>query len=111
MTSYLKNIKLKTLREKKSLDPERLTGVNHPSTAFVMLGHGSEDTKRVYRVPKGCIIVILVHSGEFSVLNDNFFQNIFNDPEKEKFLDPVTNYKHIVERINSELYYKTALAI
>jgi hypothetical protein len=111
VTSYLKNIKLKKLREKKGLDPERLTGVNHPSTAFVMLGHGGEDTTRQFRVPKGCILVVQVHSGETNYLPNDFFQNIFEDPEKEKFLDPVTNYKYIVDKINSTRDYFTPLAI
>ena len=111
VTSYLKNIKVKTLREKKSLDPERLTGVNHPSTAFIMLGHGGEDSTRRFRIPKGCIIVVQVHSGETNYTPNDFFQNIFEDPEKEKFLDPITNYKYIVDKINSKREYFTPLAI
>lgn len=102
---------MEALRQRKALDPARLTGVNHPSTAFVMMGHGFEDTTNTKVVPEGCIIVVQVHSGEGNHHPKNFYTNIFNDPEKDKYLDPITNYKYIVDKINSVRGYYTPLAI
>jgi hypothetical protein len=98
------------IAQTKRLDPARLTGATAPSTAFVMMGHGSE-LPEIEIVPPGCIIVVQVHSGELNYINRNTFLNIFNDPEKIKFLDPVTNYKYINDKINSTRNYTTPLAI
>jgi hypothetical protein len=101
---------MEALRQRKALDPAKLTGANHPTTAFIMMSHGAE-TPVIKIVPKGCIIVVQVHSGEVNSLKEGFFTNLFNDRKKEKFLDPITNYKYITEKINSIRGYYTPLAI
>jgi hypothetical protein len=91
---------LEQMRTRKSLDPKRLTGEHAPKTAFVIMGHGSE-TGSIKQVPKGCILVVQVHSGEVNYIGQNsIFVNIFNDTKKQQFLDPVQNYKHVTEIIN-----------
>jgi len=106
------NLKLKKIRERKQLDPARLTGATAPSTAFIIMGHGAELPERKV-VPPGCILVVQIHSGELSYLPANFFTDLFNIDEikKKAFLDPVTNYKSIVNIIKSLNQNNTPLAI
>jgi hypothetical protein len=101
---------MESLRQRRSLDPARLTGANHPTTAFVMMGHGAE-LPIIKIVPKDCIIVVQVHSGEVNSLPEGFFTNFLNNREKDKFLDPITNYKYIVDTINLRRVYYTPAAI
>lgn len=103
---------LKNLRERRHLDPHRLTGASAPKTAFVIMGHG-EELSDMKVVPPGCILVVEVHSGELNYLTDTFFTNIFNDPNNENWLDPVKNYKYITDFVkkNSPLNKKPSLAI
>jgi hypothetical protein len=67
--------------------------------AYIIMGHG-EELRVTKVVPKGCILVVQVHSGEVNEGNGELSMNIINDPEKHRFLDPVANYKHVVETIN-----------
>lgn len=101
---------MEALRQRKALDPARLTGANHPSTAFLIMGHGQE-TPNIKVVPEGSIIVVQVHSGEVNYISPDFFPGIMNDSYKEDWLDPVTNYKYIVDTINSLRGYYTPFAI
>jgi hypothetical protein len=92
--------KVNALRLRKRVNPEKLTGANHPPTAFVMMGHGKERTTNKRVVPEGCILVVQIHSGELNYFIPNFYSNIFNDPEKDRYLDPIANYKYITDKIN-----------
>jgi hypothetical protein len=106
-----KLLNLKALRERKQLDPKRLTGDNHPDNVFFIAGHGSE-TSDMKIVPEGCILVVQVHSGERNYFNGyEMFPYILNNEEIYKFLDPVTNYKDINNIIYSQRGYKTPFAI
>ena len=67
-------------------------------TAYVMLGHGSEDTNKKIIVPRGCTLVVEVHSGEINYLNG--FDKIFNYNNKQIFLDPINNYKELVNKFS-----------
>ena len=102
---------LKDLRERKHLDPTRLTGSSAPKTAFVMMGHGAE-LSDMKVVPPGCILVVEVHSGELTSVG-KLFPAIFNDPNNANFLDPVKNYKYINDFLIKQMPYKnkTSLAI
>jgi hypothetical protein len=112
VNKYIVSLQLKNIRVSKRLDPARLTGKNAPSTAFVVMGHGSETaSERI--VPPGSILVTQVHSGELNYLNGEYFTDIFNHVgiTKETILDPITNYKRVVDLINLHRGYNTSLAI
>jgi hypothetical protein len=68
--------------------------------AYVMLGHGNEivnkSTKNI--VPPGCTLVVEVHSGE---LNFKDFNKIIDYNNKKIFLDPINNYKELVDSFSS----------
>jgi len=64
-------------------------------TAYVMLGHGGEDTNKKILVPPGCTLVVEVHSGELNYVNG--FDKIFKYKNKQVFLDPINNYKELVD--------------
>jgi len=66
-------------------------------TAYVMMGHGGELTRKNI-VPPGCTLVVEVHSGEVNYTN---FDKILNHKNKKIFLDPVNNYKELVNTIAS----------
>ena len=68
-------------------------------TAYVMMGHGEEIDGPLKIVPKGCTLVVQVHSGQINYLTPRHFLNFFEYKEKEKFLDPVTYYPEIVKQI------------
>jgi hypothetical protein len=92
--------KVNALRQRKRVDPAKLTGENHPPTAFVVMGHGEEETTNKKIVPEGCILVVQVHSGEVNYSTKNADAIIYNDPEKYRYLDPIANYKYITDKIN-----------
>ena len=102
---------LKNLRERRHLDPNRLTGASAPKTAFVMMGHGGE-LSDMKVVPPGCILVVEAHSGELTRVG-KLFPAIFNDPNNANFLDPVKNYKYINDFLIKQMpsKNKTSLAI
>ena len=91
--------KLKSIREKKEMRKNE----NHPTTAYVMLGHGSDylnDNELV--VPKGCIVVVQTHIGEYNYNVDfNPFFTATKEME-EKFLDPINNYDFVVDILKSK---------
>ena len=95
---------LDELRTHKQLNNSRNRGENHPKTAYVMLGHGME---KVYEdtvvVPEGCIVVVVVHSGEYNFSNVNFFDPFFSatKEEQEKFLNPLDNHKFIADKLKT----------
>lgn len=107
--------KVNALRLRKRVDPATVSGDNHPPTAFVVMGHGNEETANKKIVPKGCILVVQVHSGEVNYLKQDSETAIFNDPEKHRYLDPIANYKYITDKINlartSNKKYYTPLAV
>jgi len=86
----------KNYLEYKSLDPNRQTGENHPKTAYVMMGHGGE-TDELCTVPPGCMLVVEVHSGE---VNYGPYYNEFYKKPNDIFLNPIDNYKKVVQRIS-----------
>jgi len=102
---------MEALRQRKRVDPAKLTGPNHPTTAFVVMGHGFEGTTNKQVVPEGCILVVQVHSGEINYSQKDSKIVIYNDPEKDKYLDPIANYKYILDKINSVRGYYTPFAI
>lgn len=105
-----RNRKLKALRERKPLDPNRLTGASAPSTAYVIMGHGAQLFEKKI-VPKGCILVVQVHPGELNYIGSDFFSRIFNYPNKNYFLDPIRYYNDIVNYINIDHNHYTPFAI
>ena len=64
-------------------------------TAHIMLGHGGEILNKKIIVPPGCTLVVEVHSGELNYLKG--FDKIFNYNNKKIFLDPINNYKELVD--------------
>jgi len=84
---------------------DRQAGENHPTTAYLIMGHGREE-KTSYIVPKGCMLVVDVHSGElnYGVKFTRFFDNTI---DKEKFLNPIDNYAELTQKISN----KKSLAI
>jgi len=90
--------KLYNLRTHRQLDPRRLTGENAPSMAYVIMGHG-EELPEMKIVPKGCILVVKVHSGELSYNTHELFTKIFNGNGSD-YLDPVSNYSKILNNLD-----------
>jgi len=94
------NIEVKQLllRGRKNVKKLRPSAFAH-ETAYFIMGHGLEDPfMRI--VPKGCTLVVQVHSGETNYISADTYSNIFNYKDKHKFLDPVTYYKDVVDIIN-----------
>jgi hypothetical protein len=49
-------------------------------------------------VPDGCLLVVQVHAGEVNYLPATTYANVLNNAEK--LLDPIKNYKEVVDTIN-----------
>lgn len=102
---HIKNMtKINNISKKISFDPNRLTGINRPNTAYVMMGHGYEEDEKLI-VPKGCILVVQVHSGESNYFADTFFKNLFKYPNKDHFLDPDKYYNKLITHIKTFYTY------
>jgi hypothetical protein len=95
----LKNIE--KLKQHVGLNINRQTGITSPKFAYIIMGHGGETTETKV-VPDGCMLVSLVHSGEVSYFNLEELVERFNSSEKDKLLDPITNYTYITKTINTE---------
>lgn len=90
------------IKSRKQLNSKRLTGDSAPKTAFVIMGHGGEQTVKKI-MPEGCVLVTQVHSGELNHSGGtDIYARIFNYPAaiKSRFLDPITNYEDISDTIN-----------
>lgn len=98
------------LRAQKSLDPNRQMGENAPKNAFLIIGHGGEESEKKI-VPPGCIIVAQVHSGEVNYTRSGSLVGIINSNNKQNFLDPITNYNYVYQTINSHMPVNNSLAI
>lgn len=89
--------KLEEIRQLKYVEPED-TGENHPQNLYIILGHGSEDTRSKRKVvPKGCILVVKSHSGENTLVEDLVENqiNILDIKNKETVFDPVSHKKEL----------------
>ena len=71
-------------------------------TAYLIMGHGREPPKSEIKhiVPRGCTLVVEIHSGELSYSRGN--QKFVDYPNKSIFLDPINNYKELVNAITDK---------
>jgi len=100
------------IRKGKKIEPEN-SGVNHPTTAYVILGHGEEKlsnkrNRSIRRVvPKGCILVVKAHSGDTVYSAHSFVPNVIATLQKENrniILDPVAHKVELYDMFTEEKY-------
>ena len=80
------------------------SGLNHPKTIYIPLGHGEEIVGERHVVPKGCILVVKSHSGDTRMFGD-IIQNVntmLTIENKEIVFDPVAHKKELFTIFNSD---------
>jgi hypothetical protein len=77
------------------------------TNAYTVMGHGNEDPRQIYKVPKGCTLIVAGHSSEPTFLHDILARNIqLLYPENHPIiLDPLKFKKDIFELLGSVAIY------
>jgi len=98
---------LEKIRSTKRVEPYN-TGKYHPTTYYIILGHGGEDVKKTYKVPKGCILVVKSHSGNVTINLDSSknIKKILDTENKETVFDPVSHKKELFTLLNSDFQHE-----
>jgi hypothetical protein len=86
------------------MDSEAASGASH---AYTVMGHGNEEPTQIYKVPKGCTLIVAAHSSEPTILRrvlNNTIKLLY--PENRSIiLDPLKFKKDIFELFGSVAIY------
>ena len=86
------------------MDSEAATGASH---AYTVMGHGNEEPRQIYKVPKGCTLIVAGHSSETAplraVLNKTI--QLLYPENRSIILDPLKFKKDIFELFGSVAIY------
>jgi hypothetical protein len=82
--------KINNLSRKKHNEAKN-SGNTHPTVAYIMLGHGFQDTSKTSSLPIGNILVAKTTSGEVIIRKDYIsnLHNLLDIKNRETVLDPV----------------------
>lgn len=96
--------KINAIRSTKRVEPLN-TLSNHPTNAYIPVGHGSETVGERHIVPKGCILVVKSHSGDTTMSGDflNNIKAVLNIDNKEVIFDPVSHKKELYSLLSSDI--------
>ena len=75
--------------------------------AYTVMGHGNEDPRQLYKVPKGCTLIVAAHSSEPAWLHEALARNIqvLYPENRSIILDPLKFKKDIFELLGSVAVY------
>ena len=86
------------------MDSEAASGASH---AYTVMGHGNEEPTQIYKVPKGCTLIVGAHSSEMAHLHDVLYKNIqlLYPDNRSIILNPLKFKKDIFELLGAVAIY------